>query len=471
MTAFELLDALLKAKMQRLADAWNGYEQLAVIELVRAIDLFRIRSEVSVGTENGWSWEAAKHGIAPSLAPFMRTLDEKGDGIPWSATNDKLSSWADSVLIQNGRLNALRRMAAMERYGLASSRLLAPGRVHLEVRGDRTEQQDRQASEWIRAVAGDIAERIPHPHERPESWVQERLDRYVGVQGDWFIQYDSDRDLLFHFRSEAERRAVRSLEGDELPDSAMLGGWAFSEWRATATIALSQVLHHIAFVAALVEKSSSVKPRNVLPIYVRREDQEAVLAEQLGQDTDDGIAELVRAFTLTAKNLDEYLDKFDIPIPPYIAFGKYFNLLPTFGVMENPFTFALREIRRTYRGDWDRVVGQREEMFREDLAVHFRQPRHFVPLNGFKLRAASGEVITDIDAVILDLQTGDVGLVQLKWQDLYDHSLSERNSRYQNLVAANAWVDRVASWIGWKSPRDVALALGVNAPSRKAGGS
>src|SRR5690606_1644250 len=66
-------------------------------------------------------------------------------------------------------------------------------------------------------------------------------------------------------------------------------------------------------------------------------------------------------------------------------------------------------------------------------------------------------------ALILDRETGDLALVQLKWHDVFGFSLSERESRRRNIARANEWVERVSTWISNQSSQEVISALGIKA--------
>jgi len=77
------------------------------------------------------------------------------------------------------------------------------------------------------------------------------------------------------------------------------------------------------------------------------------------------------------------------------------------------------------------------------------------------LRREDGSHITDVDAAILDRETGSLALVQLKWPDIFGLSPKERESRRLNLLKANAWVDRTCGWIADRNARQVAKALSI----------
>ena len=110
--------------------------------------------------------------------------------------------------------------------------------------------------------------------------------------------------------------------------------------------------------------------------------------------------------------------------------------------------------------DWDSAVSERERYFRTHIRNRFNPPRFLVPERGFMLRRRDGSHLTDVDAAILDRQTGTLALVQLKWPDIFGLSPKERESRRRNLLNANEWVERVHSWINGRSAAEVGKALG-----------
>lgn len=93
----------------------------------------------------------------------------------------------------------------------------------------------------------------------------------------------------------------------------------------------------------------------------------------------------------------------------------------------------------------------------------FPHPRYTIPEKNFVLKRSNGSIITDIDAIIIDNNTGEIALIQLKWLDIYGRSLAERNSRKINFVKANEWVEKVSKWIGSKSSKEIAMSLKLNA--------
>lgn len=73
-----------------------------------------------------------------------------------------------------------------------------------------------------------------------------------------------------------------------------------------------------------------------------------------------------------------------------------------------------------------------------------------------------GRVLTDIDAEIFDRKTGTLAVFQIKWQDSFENSLTERASRQNNLVKeGNAWINTVSNYCAGLGGDEQALQLGL----------
>lgn len=198
-------------------------------------------------------------------------------------------------------------------------------------------------------------------------------------------------------------------------------------------------------------------------MFARRDDVCAVW-QQTGESV-QWSKRILDALSLDAETAATCERDHEIPLPYYIDFGRDFVLLPMFGGLMNACAGLVWHLRRAYRPDWDRAVEGRESVFRDDLRALFPPPQYTIPDRGIVLRRPDGTVLTDVDAIILEQKTGCLALVQLKWPDIYGRSLAERNSRRMNLLQANRWVDRIFDWVGNRSSREIALAMGLQAAS------
>jgi hypothetical protein len=264
------------------------------------------------------------------------------------------------------------------------------------------------------------------------------------------------------YREKARSLGQGFLEAEAFPDDVRIGDRSFGEWKDACEQALGRVLAHMDFAAMLKEKRPSIALHDVLTNFARREDVEAVW-EEAGLSR-DRIPPAMRALTLAIDGLDDWERAYETPTSFYVDLGKNFVLLPCFGALTNPYFALFRHLRSTYRKDWDSCVDRREAVFRGDLARAFPAPRFMVPLRGHRLHRPDGSMLTDVDAVIVDMETCSVVLAQLKWHDVFGFSLAERESRRRNIGKANEWVERIWSWIDGRTSAEILRELRIEAP-------
>lgn len=462
------LNSCLKAVQDRFAAAWKGREKEALISLVRVLDqvaaasLWKLDAHDEASSPKARMGSAfARMGAGAALRPFLSAVRDMPGGVPWGPSWLKAQQYSYSYLHVCGELTFLRRMAALERYGLASSERQGAGRFRIETAASVPELA-------MMAATRDLRERLAESNERAHTdaeWsrIHARMMRYVDTPDGWFIRYDNDWEIVSIYRDAAWQFGRSFLEAEALPDDVVIGDRSFGEWKHACEQALGRVLAHMNFARLLQKKIPAINLSDVLTIFATRDDVRSVWEEAGIPKT--RVPATMRALTLEIDGLDGWDKAFETPTPFHVDLGRDFVLLPCFGALTNPYFALFRHLRQTYRADWDRGVDRREEVFRADLARLFAEPRFVVPLRGFRLSRMDGTLLTDIDAIVIDRECGSVALVQLKWHDIFGLSLSERESRRRNIAKANEWTARVAEWVGSRSSREVLRQLRIDVPA------
>lgn len=462
-TAERAIAQQLEDFQRRAADMWRGREKEAVIALVRVLDRLMIARMLDDSSGRTAETHRANDrffvlmGAATALRPFLASVKNQPGGVPWGPLSAAVYEFAYSYLGCCGRLAHLRRMASLERYGLARTSWTSTGLL-IEVQHGAPELALRFA---VKGWRREGHEPLPGGESAERHWrrVRRKMRSCVASVDGWFIRYDNDMKIVSAYRRAASDYAVDFLEGEALPEDVQVGDRTFAEWRMTCDRALGRILCHIDFALQLQKKEPAIELGNVCTIFARREDVAAVWME--AGLAPERVAPTMDALTLTIDGLDEWERAHEIPCPYYVDLGRDFVMLPCFGALSNPYFALFRHLRKVHRPDWDRGVDLREVVFRKDLAVAFAEPRFSVPARGYKLRRSDGSILTDVDAVIVDRVSGAVALVQLKWHDVFGHSLAERESRRRNLLQANEWVDRVSHWVDGRDSAVIADELGM----------
>mgnify|MGYP000912425472 CR=1 FL=1 len=438
--------------------SWLGYERELLISLVRALDIAAYNHCVAKSVRDQEA-SIRLRGAATALRPFLEVVHGMPGPIPWRPSLPRYTPAFDNYLLACGRFAVAIRLAAMERYGMATTKFINEDRILIEVASDAEERAEVEAGHAAnaRARAAMLARRPDLTAETSE--VRRKLNRYGRVDKSWFIAYDNDQFLVDHYRAQAQIQAAGVVEAEALPATGLIGGRPFSDWSEASTAAYGAVLHHIDAAGRLRERKPKLNMRDILTIYARRDDIIEVLTER-GNDRRCAL-QLMAGLTLDAEAAASSEKRHEIPLPYYIDAGEHFVLLPTFGGLMNPHAGLLDHLRRTYRRDWDKIVDGREDVFREDLRRLLPEPRYKVLEKGLNLRRKDKSTLTDADAVVLDRQTGIVVFVQMKWYDVYGFSLAERDSRRENLLTkGNEWVDKVHSWIDGRTCAEISKIYG-----------
>lgn len=449
------ISSKLTSLQTRVSESFRGLEKTVVIEIVRTLDFISTLELIGapLSKEQVESDYYARCGAGAALEPFLKTSETDIDGVPWQRSTQWASSYFYSYLVECGKLVDLLRIARMEQYGLAAAES-STGRIDIHVRSDARERYARALSKsvWRPSTSGTFS-------PVPDSMLA-RMSNYVDVDDSFFIRYDNDWEIVEEYNKRAKQYAMGFPEAEALPDEFIIGGRRFSEWKQCCEQALGRILFHIDFSLLLCKKHPETPLRDVLTMFSRKEDMAGIWLQAGLQP--DAVEPTMRALTLRSEDLGGWLEAFELPTSFYIGLGVDFVLLPSFGTLENPYFSLFRHLRSVYRADWDRGVEQRESMFRSDLAKLFSAERFLVPSHGYKLRRTDGSLITDVDAVICDKETGRLSLVQLKWHDVYGRSLSERESRRKNLAHACQWIERLQHWIDDRGSDQIANALNLN---------
>ncbi|MFC4299027.1 hypothetical protein ACFO0J_13345 [Castellaniella hirudinis] len=463
--AEQALFSSLRELQDHAAAVWQDREKEGLIALVRSLDSLTTASywgQYSL-SDGATSQRRLNHAMlcmgAPyALRPLLAAVRDQGDGVPFAPNHQKVAKFSYAYLMSCGQLAFLCRLAMLERYGLAHTKRLGPDHIRIETEGSAPEQA------LLSSLDRTNKSPVVSPQFSSEQWkhIHARMSRYVDVHNDWFIRYENDWEIVMAYREKAKSLGQNFLEAEALPDDTRIGDRSFGDWKTACEQALGRVLAHMDFAVLLKIKRPSIALHDVLTIFARREDVEAVW-EEAGL-AKGRILPTMQALTLAIDGLDDWERAYEMPASFYIDFGKNFVLLPCFGALANPYFALFRHLRSTYRRDWDSGVDRREAIFRADLARAFPAPRFMVPLRGQRLYRPDGSILTDIDAVIIDMETGSVVLTQLKWHDVFGFSLAERDSRRRNIGKANEWVERIWSWVDGRSSAEILRELRINAP-------
>ena len=456
------LIAEIEAGEEALKRQVVGSERSALLEIIRAIDSIGYlrafapgRGVSDIPGHSDVSWLGASRALSLFLPAGMI-----GPGAMWARTSSERSLWASMLLYRSGLVSHLKRLTEFLRYDLATLELGKSGGIRFVITAGDFESIDRDAIVWF----GRQAKKADHPFldalkEDRGEWIVRELETRVEKDANFGIRYSSSRELEDYFEAHAESHAYSLPGNDSLLDDCKIGPLKFGQYRSAMVTGMARCLKHAAFVDTLLIRKDAPAARDILTIfsfdYELREQWGGLLGLQ--DEEADIILEVMGISPADGVHLGSLPD---CPQALLIRGGDRCWHTPVFGGLNCPFPWMNRKLQRMFRPDWDRAVNRRELSFRDDLRMLFPEPRFFMHPRPYRLRDGRN-TLTDIDAAILDRNTGTLGIFQLKWQDSFEASLSERASRQRNLTReGNEWIEVVSRHCAGMDGSERALCLG-----------
>jgi hypothetical protein len=441
----------------------SGQERALLLEVIRAIDSIGYIRNFAPGYPisdlPGYldiSWIGANRALSLFLPAGML-----GPGAVWGRTHASRSQWASGLLYRSGLITHLTRLVDFVRYGLATVELTPTGAIRFEIIESDLEAIDRQAIVWfIRHVQRSYRPILNQLSPKRNVWLKGELEGRVERDPIFDIRYSSSRELEGFFEAQAEIKAQSLPGNDSLPDNSKLGPLTFGQYRTAIITGMARCLKHSAFVDVLLARPSPPASRDIMTIYAFDNELVEQWGGLLSLSRPDALV-MLEMMGMSTADISHMRSVPDCPQALLIRGGDQCWHTPVFGGLNNPFSWVTRKLQRAFRQDWDRAVNSREAAFRDDLRMLFPEPRFLMPEKPHLLRR-EGRTLTDIDALILDRQTGTFAVFQLKWQDSFENSLAERASRQKNVTTeGNAWVDLICRSCEGLSSSGRALLLGV----------
>lgn len=151
--------------------------------------------------------------------------------------------------------------------------------------------------------------------------------------------------------------------------------------------------------------------------------------------------------SLVSHDLDNLEGRVTSLYPLIIDLGNGMLIRPVLSLLQNSFISTLDIISWNDPNFKNTFYAPKEDIMRKDLYELFNGTRYKVIEGNIKIRNGN-EVVTDIDAAILDITTGELALFQIKWQNFHTDDIKKLRSRAKNFVhEIDSWAAKVDQWI------------------------
>ena len=205
-------------------------------------------------------------------------------------------------------------------------------------------------------------------------------------------------------------------------------------------------MKHERFAYLAIKQFPEISIPQSLTIWSPLEDLKKDIAEFTGIDAKI-VSSAIDSITLNSNDayfLKDYSSKF---MPMLINLGNGYALKPISSIIRNPFFSAITLLEQRDSNMRNHISLQREKWFQEHIYAMFYGTRYQAVDGNVKLR--KGEVtITDIDGAIYDNLTGELAIIQIKWQDFFFNDVKKLRSKASNLIKElEDWAMKVTDWI------------------------
>lgn len=476
MNPIDALEAAL-AKQRAYRDSYTPASEPVLFELARAADDYLMRDPLGMMPKNRIDRMALairEHGINDALTRMLPA--ELADGqfrlFPSLLVN---SQQCDDFLFACGSIRLGEKMLVWLREGLITGEYRehdgdnGPLRVLILRTTDPSLGDEIVNRFWLRWDS-DMRVRAARNREvklmAAYRKIEAQLERSCHLVQGLYPSYHEAYRFINLFEEMGAYYLDRMFGRDMFGPSEMIGGAPFKDYLGAIRL-LSGMQHlHLAALMILRRRHPDVEFRNLLAFPVAVEFTHELVARSLGCST--GHAErLLEPLTLSPANAERHRRTGEPMWPALIRASRHTYIHPLFGMDVNPHLFLLANLRGDHRNDWDSHTDSREDRWQTELAELLKDSRYTaICSDGCMLRENKRD-LTDIDFAAYDPLSGDLLLIQLKWQHPFDGDDKVRRSMASNLAAGgNKWTATVLDWIDANGANELLRRLGFKAGAR-----
>ncbi|MDO3643495.1 hypothetical protein [Mucilaginibacter sp. L3T2-6] len=455
----DLIDKERKKVLAALNQSKSPYKDL--ISIIRQFDLFYISVQSGGQPDKKQAnkiLEFYRYGWSDSLAYYLPKVSSL-DSPPVFPSNIQAQSWADSVLGVSGKIATAARQLDIAKAGLIDIEQTAQNTFITKFKHiiKEKEHYDRESFEFVKGLALTILKERHEAHLANFEDIRKLLPDIIQNPLGKFIGYKATEEIDNYYAEAGYFHVLKEQGYEEFGEEDIFGGISYKHYLDCVQDTSSGTLLHIDCCHELLNKNPSVNPYDIFTYNWYLDKKIEGYASHFGLPLETA-SQILSCFILTEENLPFYQNLRGSLPPPFIQTGKNQYARSIYGSLHGAIDFLKRELKRRYEKDYFLAVNKREKRFRDNLYVFFPGER-FIRVDKEIILKYDG-LHTDIDAVVYDKKTKSLGLFQLKWQDMFYTSTTERYSRISNLFPkATEWIDKMENWINNFTQKDVIKKL------------
>jgi hypothetical protein len=426
--------------------------RISIIELTRSIDssfvyvYFLLNQEMKEYNEAKKIFSFISGGFFNSLKIFLNE-DINKSGYPLFPSNGGSIKWANDINIRLGHLGYIEKFILLVKQGFfkIDKNKNDYRFTNISPYPNREQLVVKDFFWWQNQVGFSENELERLKYLKPI--VEKQIIEKVSIWKEHFVKYDSSPELDEHYELVGRLYRRRMSGSDSFPLGSKFGALNFGEIIMIIEAIIGYSIKHKDHCLAILKKSNyKINPWNIYPLDERIDDLAKNIAIHKNLNYDN-VFSFLKVFAIDNNDVQKLGDSAGNAPPPLIRIAKEFVLKSIAGVLNNPFAYLTRSLKYNYEKDYFKAVNDREEVFKIELYKLLKAPNLITISRNINLKL-QGKLLTDIDAVIYDINSKTIFLVQLKWLDDYGTSMKMRNSMSKNFYSSSIkWIDSVKKWL------------------------
>lgn len=458
-----LMDQIKKAEenLRRSSPKKLNNQQVQLIEVIRLIDAYFSSIRFLGRKDNERITELLIYGYPTYMRLFYKNFDI-AQNTPLYKSDENTQSIAYSILYNCGIISATMKVIDLTKYGImqieSQTEKCISMRITKKYNGIEVIEQEEfrryssKKNKDNKQLYDDLNSKKP--------FIFSIMKNLVYVYNNDFLGYDTNQLIDDYYYSYALLKANEQDSYNCFDPGATFGGLPFKCYFESVVLLISYALKHIDFCLAFIEEHKNFNIINLLTIIYSKEVFLTIFMNYFNIKIDDA-KKILNVVSLDENNISFHcLEPGQVPAP-LIKISSTQIIRSIEGCINNPFKFMLEELRRQYPKEWDFNTGKREDIFREELYSFFPDEKYIKIRRNIYIKT-NNEISTDIDACIINSDSGIIAFFQLKWMDPFGGSMRERESRRKNYEnKTEKWINSIQTWINVSTEKTIADHLGI----------
>lgn len=459
-TSIKELNEIINTKTVDVLNAYKGDAVIPVIETLRSLDYDSYILPMVKDQDWKERIQFLKYGWSLVFRIFYSKLGHNAV-IPRYASDKELKEWIDGTIHFSGRIELSKQLLNVVKAKLFTLSKSNDKEFIFKYNPNINdiEYYDRNSIKYyIEMISSTLKEKKEKVLARlPE--MRNKLQAIVSTYESEFIQYRVTDEIDEYYDSLAYLYMMESQVIDDFAEDDLFGGFIYGEYLTVMQqVIKTGLLHRDCCIALSGKENHIIDPRNIMSYMFSKKEKILSLSNYLDWPYEKA-KKISESFLMDFENYESILSYPGSPCTPYIELNKDIWLMSTNGSLQMPVYILNRSLKRRFPHDYFQAVNNREEKFRNQLYDLFPSER-IQKIRGNILLKKGKNVITDIDSVLYDKNTGDLVLIQLKWQDPFYSNLRERYSRISNLLPKSIeWINKLSKYISESTESSVLKKL------------